>query len=424
VKLTPALRLYALGIILLVALAFCSRAFGQRGAPSFLIPLVLAAVAYLLAFRELLSTPTFPKHVIVFGLALSALWHVLFLRQAPGFDDDIHRYVWDGRVQRLGYNPYLLVPGDPAWAGLHTSDTRTLNHPDLASPYPPGALLFFRSVTAIHESVFAMKAGFVVCHWAIVLVLLDVLRSSGRAGHWVLAYAWHPLLATEVAGSGHIDIVGILLLAVSVAAIGRRWRPIAAVAFGLAVAVKVLPIVLLPLYWKRIRMRDTALAALAVGILYLPFLHHGRIPTGSLGAYVQSFRFNDPVFRMLERVVAPRVVAGVAVLVGFLVANWMRRISAEWSSDAYAWPMAASLLCAPVVYPWYLLWLVPFLRSASTFPLVLWTLTIIPTYVVWHMRTLGHPWVLPSWVMPLEYGPAAIAAAILVLRRIARPPTA
>ena len=415
-KIRPVQRLYGLGIILLVALIICSANFDRRGAPSFLIPLAAAAVAYLLAFRELLSTPKFPKHVIVFGLALSALWHVLFLRQAPGSDDDIHRYVWDGRVQRLGYNPYLLVPNNPAVAGLHTSETRVLNHPDLASPYPPGALLFFRAVTAIHESVFAMKVAFVFCDWAIVFVLFDVLRSSGQAEHWVLAYAWHPLLATEVAGSGHIDIVGVLLLAVSFAALGRRWRSVAAVAFGLAVAVKLLPIVLLPLYWKRVRIRDAALAALASGILCLPFLHHGRLAIGSLGIYVQSFRFNDPVFAVLERVAAPRVAAGVAVLFGLLVAIWMRRISAKWSVDAYAWPLAASLLCAPVAYPWYLLWLLPFLRSASTFPLVIWTLTIIPTYVVWHLRALGHPWVLPFWVVPLEYGSVAIAA-ILVLRR-------
>ena len=91
-----------------------------------------------------------------------------------------------------------------------------------------------------------------------------ILRSSGQGAHWILAYAWHPLLATDVAGSGHIDIVGVLLLLVSAAALGRRWRAVAAVAFGLAVAVKFLPIVLLPLYWKRVRIRDGLLAA-AVG---------------------------------------------------------------------------------------------------------------------------------------------------------------
>jgi hypothetical protein len=421
VKLTPSHRLYGFGVILLVALTICSRKLSSVGEPSFIIPLAVAGIAYLLAIREFFSTARFPHRLIVVGLVLAALWHLPFLLMAPGSDDDVHRYVWDGHVQRLGYNPYIVVPSDPALGGLHTRDTRTLNNPDVPSPYPAGAQLFFRAVTAIHESVFALKVAFVVCDLAIVLVLLDILRCSGRGTHWVLAYAWNPLLATDVAGSGHIDIVGVLLLLVSVAALVRRWRAAAALAFALAVSVKLLPVVLLPLYWRRVRMRDAALAAVVVGLLYVPFFNHGRIPIGSLGTYVQRFRFNDPVFRTLERVVAPQLAVGLAVLVGFLTAIWMRSKTPAWSSDAFAWPMAASLLCAPVVYPWYLLWLLPFVRSASTLPIIIWTVSIIPTFYVWHLRTLGRPWLVPGWIMLLEYGSVATAGAIIVFRRFARP---
>jgi alpha-1,6-mannosyltransferase len=421
VKLTPSRRLYGLGVILLVALTNCSRKFGSMGAPFFLIPLAVAGVAYLLTIRELFSTPRFPRRVIVIGLGLAALWHLAFLRMPPGSDDDIHRYVWDGRVQRLGYSPYIVVPSDPAFAGIHTPETRTLNNPDLPSPYPAGAELFFLAVTEIHESVFALKVAFVLCEFAIVFVLLDIFSRSDQRAHWVLAYAWNPLLAVEVAGSGHIDIVGVLLLLVSFAALGRRWRAVAAVAFGLAVAVKLLPIILLPLYWRRVRLRDAALAVIVVGLLYIPFLNHGRIPIGSLDTYVQSFRFNDPVFAILKRVATPQVVAGLAVLVGFLTAIWMRRKAPAWSPDAFAWPMAASLLCAPVVYPWYLLWLLPFVRSASTVPIIIWTVSIIPTYYVWHLRTLGRPWLLPSWIMLLEYGSVVAAGVVIGFQWLRQP---
>jgi len=382
--------------------------------------LAFASIVYLLAIRVFFATPTFSRRVVVVGMVLAAVWHIAFLRVAAGADDDIHRYVWDGRLQRLGYNPYLVVPNDPTLAALHTPETRTLNNAYLPSPYPAGAELFFRAVTAIHESVFTLKVAFVVCDFAIVFVLLDILRRSGQGAHWVLAYAWNPLLAVEVAGSGHIDIVGVLLLTVSVAALLRRWRTVAAVAFGLAVAVKFLPIVLLPLYWKRVRIRDAALAAIIVGLLYVPFSDHGRILTGSLGTYVHSFRFNAPVFAMLERVATPELIAGFAVLVGFLTAIWMRAKSTALSSGAFAWPMAASLLFAPVVYPWYLLWMLPFARSASTLPIIIWTVSIIPTYYVWHLRTLGRLWLLPEWTMWLEYGVVAFAGAIVLWRRTIR----
>lgn len=418
----PALRLLALGSILLLTLTMCSRNFSDRGGPSFIVWLAIAGLAYLLAIRELFSTSNFPKRVVAIALALSAVWHVMFLLKPPGVDDDIHRYVWDGRVQRVGYNPYMVVPNDPKVAGLHTSETHTLNHPDLPSPYPPGAQFFFRSVTAIHESVFALKAAFVLCDLAIVFVLLDVLRRIQKGAHWVLIFAWNPLLAIEVAGSGHIDIVGALLLLVSAAALLRRWRAVAAVTFGLAVAVKFLPIVLLPLYWKRVRVRDIALAAIVAGILYFPFLDHGRIPLGSLGTYVQSFRFNDPIFATLEQIFSPQVVAGLALLAGFLVAIWMRIKFSDLSADSFAWPMAASLCFAPVIYPWYLLWLLPFLRSVSTLPIIVWTMSIIPTYYVWHLRTLGRPWLVPRWIMLLEYGAVAVTGIVIALRRVMRSP--
>jgi alpha-1,6-mannosyltransferase len=420
VKFTASGRLLLCGATLLVTLTICARKFGNSGEPSFVISMVFAGIAYLLTIRELYSTPKFPQSVIVIGLVLAAAWHVPFLLQTPRLDDDVHRYVWDGRVQRMGYNPYVVVPNDPAFGWLHTPETRTMNNPHVASPYPPGAELFFRAVTAVRESVFTLKVAFVLCDLAIVFVLLDVLRRSGQGIHWVLVYAWNPLLATEVAGSGHADIVGALLLLISFAALGRRWRAVAAVAFGLAVAVKFLPIVLLPLYWRRVRVRDGLLAAVVVGLLYVPFLNHWRIPIGSLGTYVQSFRFNDPVFATLERMARPQVVVGCAVLVGLLTAIWMRQKSAELSSEEFAWPMAATLLCAPVVYPWYLLWMLPFLRARSTVPIAIWTVSIIPIYYVWYMRALGRPWFLPGWIMLAEYGAVGISGAIILFRRFRR----
>jgi len=420
VKLTRSHRLYGLGAVLFVALTICSRNFAHTGELSFIVPLALAGIAYLLAILELFRTPEFPKRVIFFGLALAAVWHILFLQMQPGLDDDIHRYIWDGRLQRLGYNPYIVVPSDPAFASLHTAETRTLNNPEVPSPYPPGAQLYFRAINAVHESIDVLKVSFAICDVAIVFVLLDILRRTGKAQHWVLAYAWHPLLATEVAGSGHIDILGVLLLLVSVAALIRRRRTIAAVSFALAVAVKFLPIVLLPLYWKRLRLRDAALGAAVLGLLYIPFLNRGRIPIGSLGTYVQRFRFNDPVFSTLERVMAPQIVAILAVLLGLLTAAWMRKKSAAWSSDAFAWPMAATLLCAPVVYPWYMLWLLPFVRSFAALPIIVWTISIIPTYYVWRLRALGQPWVLPGWIVLLEYGSVALAATIVGCLRMQR----
>jgi hypothetical protein len=291
-----------------------------------------------------------------------------------------------------------------------------MNNPDLPSPYPAGAQLFFRAITAIHESAFAFKVAFAACDLAIVLVLVSDLRRRGRGEHWVLAYAWHPLLVTCVAYNGHIDILGVLLLLISATALGRRWRSLAAIAFGLAVAVKFLPAVLAPLYWRRVRIRDALLAALLIALLYTPFLQGGALPLGSLGTFVQRFRFNDPIFAAIERVARPQVAAGLSVLFGLGMAVWLRGKHSAFSLEAWAWPMAVSLAGAPVIYPWYLLWLVPFLQSASALPLMIWTVSILLVFFVWYAHALGQLWRVPGWILVLEYGSVAAAVAIVAHR--------
>lgn len=231
----------------------------------------------------------------------------------------------------------------------------------------------------------------------------------------MLAYAWHPLLVTCVAYNGHIDILGVLLLLISAAALRRDRRTLAAVTFGLAVAVKFLPVVLAPLYWRRVRIRDGLLAALLIVLLYTPFLRSGAIPLGSLGTYVERFRFNDPIFATIERVVRPQVAAGLSVLFGLVTAVWLRSKHSAHSPEVWAWPMAVSLAAAPVVYPWYLLWLVPFLQSVSALPLLIWTLSILSVFFVWYSNTLGQPWRVPGWILVLEYGSVLTAAAIAAL---------
>jgi hypothetical protein len=76
--------------------------------------------------------------------------------------------------------------------------------------------------------------------------------------------------------------------------------------------------------------------------------------------------------------------------------------------------MAAALVCAPLVYPWYLLWLTPFLAAPQTVPLAIWTVSILGTYLTWQL--VGLPWAVPIWVLVVEYG-ALLGAACWVWRR-------
>nr|MBA2604235.1 hypothetical protein [Acidobacteriota bacterium] len=89
----------------------------------------------------------------------------------------------------------------------------------------------------------------------------------------------------------------------------------------------------------------------------------------------------------------------------------------------WAWPMALALACAPVIYPWYLLYFTPFLFTRATLPLAVWTYAVIPVYVVWERSLSGAEWRVPAGLMAVEYGLVVAAIAAVALWRTDRTPS-
>ena len=361
----------------------------------------LAGIAYLRTLWLLGRFAGGSYRVLALCLVLAAIWRVFLLLNPPTLSTDVYRYVWDGRIQRLGSDPYIVVPSNSAFRHLHTAETLLMNHPDVPTPYPAAAELFFRAVMMVGDSARALKSAIFLCDAALVAVLLWWLVSSNRSPWWVLAYAWNPLVALEGAGNGHVDLLGALCLVLTAASIAREKRTVAAVAFALAVGVKFVPAILAPLFWRRVRLRDAALCVGILAALYIPFLGQGRLPLGSLGNYLTYWRSNAPVYSALERVFPSAGLVGVPVGFGFAVALWSRWHLALDSPESWAWPVATTLLFAPTIYPWYLLWVTPFLFTQSTLPLAVWTVSSLSIY-----------WSLPVWATTLvEFGPVLGVAA-------------
>jgi hypothetical protein len=366
----------------------------------------LAGIAYLRTLWLLGRFAGGSNWVLALCLVLAAVWRVPLLLKPPTLSTDVYRYVWDGRIQRLGYDPYIVVPENSKFRQLHTAETRLMNHPDVPTPYPAAAELFFRAVTTVNESALAMKSAIVLCDAFIGAVLLCWLLVCHRSTWWVLAYAWNPLVALEGAGNGHVDLLGTLCLVLTAASLARGRRTIASIAFALGVGIKFLPATLAPLLWRRIRVRDAALGAAVLAALYIPFLGHGRLPFGSLGDYLAYWRVNAPVYSALERVFPTSGLILVPVAFGLAVAFWIRWHLALDSPEAWAWPAAVTLFFAPTIFPWYLLWLTPFLFTSCTFPLAVWTVSSLSAY-----------WRLPSWATTVvEYGSALGAAGWMLVQ--------
>jgi hypothetical protein len=404
------------------------------GSPLFFGAAVVMAGAYVAALRHLRNDGNGGNDegmsdgrgidrrslILVFGFAVA--FRAPLALSPVGADSDMVRYIWDGRVQKLGYNPYVVVPSDPAIAFAHTVETARMPSLRARTPYPPGAQVFFRAVVSVSESPLAMKLALVGCDLLTILLLWRWLVITGKHEWLVVTYAWNPLVVLEVAHSGHIDALGALWIAASAFWLSRRRTALASIAFVLAVATKFLPIVLAPLYVRRVRLRDAALAATLFAVLYGQFTQAGVLPLGALPNVVAHIRFNGPLFYGLAALLSAPGAAAAAVILGLIVAAVARWKLPADDPAAWAWPMAAALVCAPVIYPWYLLSLTPFLFTRATLPLTAWTFTVLSTYAVWALARHGGRWMVPGSVAALELGvPFCLGLAALWRIRRARP---
>ena len=407
------------GVVYLGTILYLVISKAPLGSNGFFAALTMMAASYVVLLARVWHEPVATRRLLLAAFGLALAFRVPPALAPVGPDNDMVRYLWDGRVQQLGYNPYRVLPADPALIHTHTEESVRMPSRRDRTPYPPAAQLFFRTIVSIHDSTLAMKLALVFCDVLTMIVLWRWLLVTGRSEWLTLTYAWNPLVVLEISHSGHIDALGALWIVASAFWLSRRRTLLASIAFVLAIATKLLPVVLAPLFLGRIRRRDAFTALLFLIVLYLPFTTGGSIPLGAVPNVVDRVRFNGPVFAAVAALASPRSAAAVALLLGLSAAVWARWRLAVDDPAAWAWPMALALLCAPVVYSWYLLYLTPFLFSIATLPLMAWTISAISAYEVWDRSRHGGRWIVPVSVMILEFGVLALAT-IIVQRRVRR----
>ncbi|HET6852400.1 MAG TPA: hypothetical protein VFH46_08745, partial [Pyrinomonadaceae bacterium] len=191
-----------LGLAMLVLYRIAVHSEAVADLPWFLKLVAAQVVIYVGAVWLILRT-TDSRPLLLLGLIFAALFRLSIIFYAPYLSDDIYRYVWDGRVQSAGINPYRYIPADESLAELRDPKIYPkINRRDYARTiYPPVAEVSFLFITRLSESVTWMKAVMVGFEAVAVWALVQLLVSFGFARQRVLIYAWHPLAVWEFAGS-------------------------------------------------------------------------------------------------------------------------------------------------------------------------------------------------------------------------------
>jgi hypothetical protein len=409
-------------------------------------------------------------------LAFGLLFRVLLLPTSVYLSGDLHRYLWDGRVQLAGINPYRYPPAAPELAPLRDDDIHPhINRPGSRTIYPPGAQWIFalaaaagiRTVLAWRVLVLAAEAVTV----SLLLVLLRRLRVRETA---ILVYVWSPLVVFEGVQAGHVDLLMIPLV---LGALLWRREGVAVrsgLTLGLAVLVKLYPAILalawsakpasvaperreseepprpgrstasvdedgrggrrlvdgpaLAAWW---RSRDWPFLAAVGGTVALGYAPYVWVSgAGALGFLPEYFgRPEDHNIGLralltwgvgLTSDLARTTVITLlfVVLLGALL--WIGRAGAGATPErTAAAAVGAYLALVPTaMHPWYVVWMVPFLCLA---PSVAWlyfsgavSLSYV-AYVVW-------PAPFPAWAWLAQYGPLFGLLAVEAWRaRAGRP---
>jgi hypothetical protein len=347
------------------------------------------------------------------ALVVSVIWRLALVSAAPLISDDIYRYVWEGRIQLHGGNPYAWGdrPSAEQWAGLRDGIWEGVNHKNYTAIYPPFWQLAARLVVRIHDSVLAMKLFLVVCELLCLWVLSRWLRRRRLPRERLLVLAWSPLSLVEVAGSGHNEPLGILALLVALFALDAG-RPLwSALAAALAFQAKLIP-GLLALSWaRRYSPRHMAAGLALAALLVWPYARAGAGLVRSLGKYGEYWLFNESLFAPLMWLVGSHTlavrVAAILVLILALGLAW-RRIEPVAATLCV---LAAWLALTPNLLPWYALWLPPLLVIRDAPPLLLFTGTVGLAYLVYPGWQSGGAWQVSWGVRLLEYGPCLVVAA-------------
>jgi alpha-1,6-mannosyltransferase len=422
----PTLFLLLLGLLVLAAEAFGLAAQFDRDLAGFIVAALLQGAAWMAAAYIVARRGAGGRTALAVILATAVLLRIGALSAPVYLSDDVYRYIWDGRVQAAGINPYRYIPTDADLAPLRDETVfPNINRNNYAPTiYPPVAQMLFLAATRVGETVSAIRLVLVAVEAIGIAALFVVLRATGAPRENILLYVWHPLPVWEIAGSGHIDAAVVAFVALALLAAVKGLRIWSGAALGAATLVKFFPLVLVPALWRPAKSnrgdwRWPAGFVAVVVAAYLPYLGVGSRVLGFLPTYLGEENLTSGGgFWLIELVrhatpmpVAAYLAVAAAVMSGLAIAALCRP-----ADPVAGLPWATALGTAAVFfasphYAWYFVWLVALLCVAPWWPAFWPTLTAALLY--WDPQAGS----IPIWVGFTIYGGFAIFAGIDIARR-------
>jgi alpha-1,6-mannosyltransferase len=380
----------------------------------------LSAIYILALYRKVFNIG-FP---LVIGIAMLLRISLMFM--TPNLTDDYFRFIWDGLLFTHGYNPYLVIPSEfihssHAIASITGSLYAGLNSADYYTVYPPICEFIFGLSAkiaggSILGNIIIIRLVIFLTEFGVITLLYRLSSKLNLSPYLVAIYAFNPLVILELTGNLHLEAVMLLFLVLAIYLLVIKKRLMAGVSFGLAVGVKLVPLIFLPLLVKRLGLAKIAVFYAIVGatlaFLFLPFYNANLIPDffSSLRLYFQTFEFNASLYYALHwvgyQLTGYNIIATLGITLAIITFLIVITIAATeknvtWLSlfQSMLFCLSAYFLLATTVHPWYITSLVLIsLFTSYRYP-ILWSVLIILSYAAYRLV----PYSENLWLVGVEY---------------------
>ena len=361
------------------------------------------------------------RHALWLILAAGILFRAALWPLAPTLSNDLYRYRWDGRVQLMSANPYLVRPSDPQFTGLrnpNNSNEMRMPATNIPTIYPPLAEILFKVTARYLPGAVAFKIPMELADVLVMILLAMWLRAEGGRAYQVAIYAWNPLVIVEFAGSGHSDSLALAALVAAFVALlvlvrFRFRRGLSTLLLAAAVLLKSFPILLFPLWMIRLGWPRAwrawgagALAALLTCACAWPYRAAIFEIPHTMAKFQASWQDNNSSLYTLLKMLSHshEFAAGVGVGVAVGVALWCawRRIDPPLAA---LWIFGTVLLFSPNAYSWYFTWTIPFL---CFYPNAAWMLLTVLQFLSYNVLIRYKPLGEFHWdprMVTLTYAP-------------------
>jgi hypothetical protein len=364
--------------------------------PAHVRPLPLIALGWIAFLTAAWLLRKVPLRISVALILLGGIAiQIAAVSAPPAQSDDLYRYIWDGRVQAAGIDPYAYVPAawqltglrddflwhpgadhclSPAYVSQHqaaglVAGCTLINRPAVPTIYPPVAEAYFLGVhylPAGNDSTTPIQATTALVAVLTTVLLLFGLGRLGRDVRMAALWSWCPTVALEAGNSAHVDVVAVGITAAALlllaTARGRTGRTVlGGVLLGLAIATKVTPVLTVPAVLRRRWMTVVLAAGSAFIVVYIPHvLAVGGKVIGFLPGYLQQEGYeNGTRFGIIGLVLTGKLAMAMAVLILAAAAFAVLQFSdpdRPWQGALFM--TAAALAVTTPRYQWYALLLV------------------------------------------------------------------